>query len=70
MGRIKYQNPQIEPNLETVIRYYGSYEEFKRFHPDYHLYADLVERLPQYVRIIETLSKIKELPLNEKGLPF
>lgn len=44
---------------------------FLATHPEYHLYRDLQERLPKYVRIISKISKKNfDLPLNEKGLPF
>ena len=67
---MNYRNHEIEPYLETVLLNYGTYENYKRFHPEYHLYQELCERLPKYANVIEKLSNIKLPPLNEKGLPF
>lgn len=55
---MKYQNPQIERDLEEIIKQYGTLEEFKRTRPDYHLYEDLQESLPKFNRQINKLSQV------------
>jgi len=66
---MRYQNPIIEPSEETIAKF-GGIKEYRRQHPEYHLYADLQERLPKYSKLINKLGKIKLPPLNDKGLPF
>ena len=40
-------------------------------HPEYHLYRDLQESLPRFMRQVSAIEKKNwDLPLNEKGLPF
>jgi len=67
---MKYKNPLIEPSEERVINHYGGYQEYRRQHPEYHLYADLQESLPRLNRLVSKLSKINLPPLNDRGLPF
>ena len=67
---MKYQISEIEPNFESVMAKYGSYEHYRKMHPEYHLYQDLQKKLPEYVRMLNKLKNIK-FPENLNGdLPF
>ena len=66
---MKYQNPEFEPSEQTIANF-GGVKEYKRQHPEYHLYQDLQKKLPEYVRMLDKLKNIK-FPENLNGdLPF